>query len=232
MANWASVARLGDPSSADWQRDNLTTLEPVPGQRWQVHRNAAKSFEGLFNDLKAAGYPLTSSGGFNYRNIRGGNRLSQHAFGTAIDINAASNPMLRPGQAVVTDLPSNIAELAARHNLEWGGNWKRPDAMHFEWRGDGSAAPAAQPGAGIVAAVTQPAPGGSPQPAPAQPVTLADALGPMPGGQPMVMPDTGFSDLAKLFTANNEARQKQRERQEADERARRTALFSGPRAFG
>lgn len=136
MANWASVDRLGNPLSPGWQEQNLSWVEPVPGQRWQVYKPAAQAFEGLLKDLSAAGYPIQSSGGFNYRNMRGSDRLSQHAFGTAIDINAATNPMLKSrGQSVVTDLPPNIEELAAKHGLEWGGKWKRPDAMHFEWAG-------------------------------------------------------------------------------------------------
>nr|WP_302795429.1 M15 family metallopeptidase [Shinella daejeonensis] len=61
--------------------------------------------------------------------------MSQHAFGTAIDIGAANNPLLSRGAKVVTDLPPNVAELAAKNGLEWGGNWRRPDAMHFEWLG-------------------------------------------------------------------------------------------------
>jgi hypothetical protein len=144
MANWANVERLGDPLSAGWQQNNLTWIEPVPGQRWQVYKDAAPAFEGLLRDIAATGYPLTSSGGFNYRTIRGGKRLSQHAFGTAIDLNAAANPRLQPGERVVTDLPSNIGDIAAKHGLEWGGAWNQPDAMHFEWRG-GTVVPVAGP---------------------------------------------------------------------------------------
>lgn len=135
MANYASVANLGDPSSLDWQNKNLVEVKAGNGQKWRVHRDAAKAFEGLFGDLIAAGYNPTSSGGFNYRNIRGGNKLSQHAFGTAIDVNAAANPMLARGASVVTDMPANTGELAKKWGLEWGGTWKRPDAMHFEWLG-------------------------------------------------------------------------------------------------
>ena len=144
MANWASVDRLGNPASADWQAQNLTWIEPVKGQRWQVYKPAEQAFNGFLGDLAATGYPLESSGGFNYRNIRGGDKLSQHAFGTALDLNAATNPRLNPGDKVRTDLPSNVGELAKKWGLEWGGNWKRPDAMHFEYTG--GAASGEQPG--------------------------------------------------------------------------------------
>lgn len=142
MANWATVGRVGDPSDPEWRKKNLTEIEPVPGQRFSVYGPAAGAFGGLLKDLAAEGYPVQSSGGFNYRNIRGSDKLSQHAFGTAIDINAATNPL-----GGSTDLPSNIGQLAANHGLEWGGNWKgRPDPMHFEYKGNPTTAPVPQSG--------------------------------------------------------------------------------------
>lgn len=131
MANWATRERLGDSSTPEWQQQNLTWIEPVKGQRWQVYKPAAKQFEGLLTDLAKLGYMPTSSGGYNYRNIRGSDRLSQHAFGTAIDLNALTNQL---GQNT-SDIPQ-AAQLARKHGLEWGGNWKgRPDPMHFEYTG-------------------------------------------------------------------------------------------------
>jgi len=130
MANWATKELLGDSSSPEWQADNLTWIEPVKGQRWQVYKPAAKQFEGMLNDLAKLGYTPSSSGGYNYRNKRGGDDLSQHAFGTAIDLNALTNPM---GQSA-TDIPQ-AGELADKWDLEWGGRWKNPDPMHFEYKG-------------------------------------------------------------------------------------------------
>jgi len=133
MANWATASLVGDPRQPDWQQKNLTWIEPIPGQRWQVYAPAAKAFEGLLKDLAERGYKPTSSGGFNYRNIRGSDRLSQHAFGTAIDMNSMQNQM----GSKVTDIPG-ASELAKKWGLEWGGNWKgRPDPMHFEYKGGG-----------------------------------------------------------------------------------------------
>lgn len=137
MANWATVQNMGDPSSPEWQRDRLMEIMQN-GQKWVVNTYAAQAFQGLLKELADRGYPLKSSGGFNYRNIRGGNRLSQHAFGNAIDVNADTNPL---GSAK-TDLPSDIGDIAAKYGLEWGGHWKsRPDPMHFEWRGSGGVGP-------------------------------------------------------------------------------------------
>lgn len=132
MANYARVANFGDPLEDDWQKKNLVTVVAPNGQKFTVHKDAAPSFQGLLNDLGQSGYDVKSDGGFNYRNIRGSDKLSQHAFGNAIDINAATNPL----GSSKTDLPQNVSELAANRGLEWGGNWQsRPDPMHFEWTG-------------------------------------------------------------------------------------------------
>ena len=156
MANWASTGRLGNPLSPGWQEKNLSWISPVKGQRWQVYTPAAQAFTGLLNDLRAEGYNPTSSGGFNYRPIRGNpNKLSQHAFGTAIDVSAEENP-LGGGKS---NLPANTAELARKWGLEWGGTWKnRPDPMHFEYAGGtGGAAPAPAAGDGTAVASAAPA---------------------------------------------------------------------------
>ena len=134
MANFANVDRFGDPSSPDWQSQNLVTVTAPNGQRWTVYKEAAPAFSAFLQELTAAGYDPISSGGFNYRNIRGGNMLSQHAFGAAIDINAQANPM----GGTASDLPAGVGEMAAKYGLEWGGNWQsRPDPMHFELTGSG-----------------------------------------------------------------------------------------------
>lgn len=145
MANYGNTDIFGDPLSPGWEDQNLVTVTAPNGAQWRVHREAAPAFQGLINDLAASGYELNSSGGFNYRQIRGSDRLSQHSFGNAIDINAATNPMLN-GE-LRTDMPSNIGEIAAKYGLIWGGNWKnRPDPMHFEWAGPAGGAPAAPSG--------------------------------------------------------------------------------------
>ena len=233
MANWASVDRLGDPSQADWQRKNLTWIEPTPGQRWQVYVGAAPAFQGLLSELAAGGYPIASSGGFNYRTIRGGDKLSQHAFGTAIDLNAATNPRLQPGQKVVTDLPADIGEIAAKYGLEWGGNWTRPDAMHFEWTG-GSGAPATAPVAApavasgappsaIATEVAQLFGGASPATAAAAPGATAAA----PQDQPMTIGGVPLGRVAAQFMRNQNRRSAEEQAaQDADEQQRRTALLS------
>lgn len=137
MANWATPDKLGDSSTPEWQKSNLVEITSSNGRKWQVYKDAAPAFTGFLQELEATGYIPKSSGGYNYRPIRGGTKLSQHAFGNAIDIGAAANAMGSHN----TDLPGGVGDIAAKYGLEWGGNWKRPDPMHFEWTGGGSQAP-------------------------------------------------------------------------------------------
>ena len=115
------------------------------GARFSVANSYAKRFEAFLADLEAAGYKVKGdqSGGYNYRNIAGTNRLSRHALGEAIDVNWTDNP--RGGQG---NIPADLARsLARKHGLSWGGDWRNPDPMHFEvaaggaWSGAGSNRP-------------------------------------------------------------------------------------------
>lgn len=72
--------------------------------------------------------------GWNYRPIRGGKALSNHASATAIDINAPRHPIGKRN----TFRSSQVREIRAILNtcegtVRWGGDYKnRPDDMHFE----------------------------------------------------------------------------------------------------
>lgn len=196
MANYASIANMGNPANPEWQKSLLETIKAPNGAAWQVNKNAAKAFQGLISDLVAEGYTPTSSGGFNYRTIRGNpNKLSQHAFGTAIDIDAANNPL----GSHRTNLPANIADLAARHGLEWGGTWKsRPDPMHFEWKGPSTGENlGTQLPANVPSLVS-----GSPAPDPGMPAPAFGSF--LPDVPPTSSEPSGMSQaIAALLQQNN-----------------------------
>ncbi len=108
----------------------LSTISTAGGLTADVNAKFASQFQSLVNDLEATGYQIKSIGGYNYRNIAGTNKLSNHAFGNAIDINPQANPM---GRNLVTDMPASVSAIAARNGFDWGGDWKsKKDAMHFE----------------------------------------------------------------------------------------------------
>lgn len=112
---------------------NLVTVKSPGGAGFRVASEAAPQFQGLVNDLEAAGYKINpqTSGGFNDRFIAGTKTPSQHAYGLAVDVNWDKNP--RGGAA--EEIPADLAnKLATKWGLTWGGNWAGAsrDPMHFE----------------------------------------------------------------------------------------------------
>ena len=103
----------------------------------RFHRLAVAQLVSLWKAWEDAGLlPLvkTWGGAFVPRFIRGSiTTLSNHAFGSAFDINVAFNPLgARP---VLTGQPGSVRELvpiAHRHGFYWGGHFTRLDGMHFE----------------------------------------------------------------------------------------------------
>lgn len=53
--------------------------------------------------------------------------LSIHSWAGAIDLNAGENPLGRKPK-----LSKGFVKCFTDAGLEWGGNWKRPDGMHFQ----------------------------------------------------------------------------------------------------
>lgn len=70
--------------------------------------------------------------GYAFRTIIGSQTVSNHASGTAIDLNAPSHPLGKRG-TVPEHLRGAISAKAASLGLRWGGNFVgRVDEMHFE----------------------------------------------------------------------------------------------------
>jgi len=85
-------------------------------------------------------YVQDLGGTFNWRKIAGTDHLSNHSFGTAIDLNVKKSAYWRwqPASAMSTfsrlDFPQPIIEAFERHQFIWGGKWYHFDTMHFEYR--------------------------------------------------------------------------------------------------
>ena len=86
-----------------------------------------------------------NSSSFNYRQITGGGRLSNHAYGRAVDLNTFQNPYIKgkislpPGAKYDPSAPGTftaddtIVKTFISLGWAWGGNWKSPiDYQHFE----------------------------------------------------------------------------------------------------
>lgn len=135
----------------EWERKNLVTvLVPWPVKTPRhgnerplvVHRLVASRFVELFGRWDNAGLLpmlLTLDGTHVTRMKRGSeasldtSKLSTHAFGAAIDVNAKWNafgarPAIRGSTGSVVDL----IPIALECSFVWGGFWSKPDGMHFE----------------------------------------------------------------------------------------------------
>lgn len=129
------------------EADGMSVIQTGSGAKFRVSSDHSTRFQGLISDLEQLGIDIKpdQSGGYANRNIRGSNTPSQHSFGKAIDLNWNENGVGSRG-AIVDQLgEEKIRELAAKHGLKWGGDFKggRRDPMHFEV--DGSATPSAAP---------------------------------------------------------------------------------------
>lgn len=82
-------------------------------------------------------YVVNTSGTFNWRVISGTDRLSNHSFAIAIDINSKFAHYWRwAGKAYQykNAIPHEIVEIFEKHGFIWGGKWYHYDTMHFEYR--------------------------------------------------------------------------------------------------
>jgi D-alanyl-D-alanine carboxypeptidase len=130
---WA-LKYYGDPEATSFERRSIVEIEFL-GRAMFVHKEAKRHFlrlERLF-EARAPDYASGVASGelddWSYlnRDIRGGGGKSNHAFGLAVDVNALSNPLGTPG-----DMPAEVVQGWKAEGGEWGGDWSRPDPMHFE----------------------------------------------------------------------------------------------------
>jgi hypothetical protein len=127
-----------------------------------IDEDLANDVKAIFKEIEESRFPIAkvvpvcrygwsdeasmaadNSSGFNYRNIPESSRLSEHAYGRAIDLNPVENPFMDPhkGKHRTYDphVPGAITASSAptraflRHGWHWGGFWRHAkDYQHFE----------------------------------------------------------------------------------------------------
>jgi len=128
----------------DWVRDNITSIlvpqlmgvrgAPKKGEVL-CNRRMVKQLEAFFKCVEVAGLKsrvLSWGGSWVTRYIRGRqDKLSNHTFGTAFDINATWNGFRRePARMGRVGCVRELVPIAYRFKFYWGG-WYN-DGMHFE----------------------------------------------------------------------------------------------------
>ena len=109
------------------------------------NRALADIYRKIFDELYEIKFPINDIGCFSWRNTASG-RISEHALGTAIDINYMQNYCIygdgstvgdywRPYEDIYSVTPE-VVNIFRKYNFSWGGSWVTPkDYMHFSYYG-------------------------------------------------------------------------------------------------
>lgn len=129
----------------DWAQKNIVEVEipqlanvPFGATKIPWHHLAAAQLQALWKDWENAGlleYVWMWGGSWNPRFVRGSKTyLSNHAFGTAFDLNVTWNPLgATPALVGQKGSVRKLVQLANANGFFWGGHFKgRQDGMHFE----------------------------------------------------------------------------------------------------
>ncbi len=140
--NLEGILIKGDWASKNIISVNIPQLSGIQGAprgcNVQFHKKAAPQLENLFREWEENGlikHIETWAGSWNPRFIRGSRTtLSNHAFGTAFDINAQWNALgVVPARKGKFGSVRELVEIANKNGFFWGGHFtSRPDGMHFE----------------------------------------------------------------------------------------------------
>jgi hypothetical protein len=144
--------------SAKWESAYLVPFKPpfritYAGKlvsQFKVNKNCLVGFQEAFNNLlNAAGGKQKTldhwgvsifAGCYNYRLMRGGNSLSMHSWGCAIDLDPANNS-LSDNTPRFAQFPE-VLDAWAKTGAVWGGDWngnndtldeRRCDGMHWQF---------------------------------------------------------------------------------------------------
>jgi hypothetical protein len=131
---------------AAWRSANIT-YGSIGQLRLQsgCHRRVRPALQAAMNELIAAGlehtinyYDANRAGGCYYPRF---NRLtpdsrlgslSRHSWGQAVDTNTVGSCQ----GCAPPDMNCATVRIFRKHGFAWGGNFLRPDGMHFEWVGE------------------------------------------------------------------------------------------------
>lgn len=120
-----------------WIEENIVTeVVPVLGPV-TCHRTIVAMLAGALDQLVDDGLahlvdPAGYAGCWNPRYIRPTTGkpagISRHAWGAALDLNAATNQL-----GSVGNQDPRLVEIMGKWGFTWGGDWLVPDPMHFEY---------------------------------------------------------------------------------------------------
>ena len=124
---WEVISSESDP------RLTRITINGRAGKRtFTFHKAVAPLFFDLLTWFDKNIEPIQSdSYAYSYRKIGGSDKWSNHSSGTAVDINAAAHPLGAKNTFTSSQIQA-MRSKAASLGMRWGGDYRRPDEMHFE----------------------------------------------------------------------------------------------------
>jgi hypothetical protein len=102
-----------------------------PTLSFACHKLMEDVFSGVFFQIMNRGLwdsLETFDGVYNDRTVTGSQKISTHAWGIAIDLNAATNRV-----GMIPRIDREVVAIFKDHGFVWGGDWNRPDGMHFQY---------------------------------------------------------------------------------------------------
>jgi len=127
------LARYGSPvhetSMIIWDVPDVMEVGAIPRRIYcnrELQPVLAKAIVNLIT-RKVINQLKTWDGCFNIRQMRGGSNASLHSWGLAIDVNASWNTL-----GSVGNMTPAFVRCFTDAGFEWGGDWDRPDPMHFQ----------------------------------------------------------------------------------------------------
>lgn len=130
----ANIVRIVPPYPMIWSW-NLAPVKSIA-----LHKKCATTFELCLKEIAAKlsvqdilKYQLDRcGGGYNFRLMRGVNRLSTHSWGCALDLSPERNGLGVPYRPERNMIPMSVVAIFKAHGIVWGGDFKKADAMHFQ----------------------------------------------------------------------------------------------------
>lgn len=119
----AGRIHLPAPLKLSWENSTVKIIA--------CHKLVEDVFTSVFNQLHARGLwtAVENFGGiFQVRAIKGGKKISTHAWGISADIDTLDNAL---GDRT-PEMDPRIIAIFEDHGFYWGGNFSRPDGMHFQ----------------------------------------------------------------------------------------------------
>jgi hypothetical protein len=132
-------ATFGNASAPDFEAKNIATFDlPYPLRylgrtvtRARCHRLLVPHLTWVLSELKRQkldGFVVNYGGIYNNRPQVGSAKLSTHAWGIAIDVETEKYPLGSKER-----LPKAVVDVFARAGFQYGGDFARPDPMHFQY---------------------------------------------------------------------------------------------------